>query len=156
MCPLYVTLNGDLDPARIIKTLSIAFKTGIKEEKTLVFLDEVHDSPRALTALKYFKEDAPGFAVIAACSLLGIQEHKGLSFSVGKVSFPELLPFSFHEFLMGIGEEGLSDELENGSFDDIAVFCERYLELLKEYLLVGGMPGCILKMEGDGVLCQSA
>lgn len=137
--------DGDLDPARIIRTLSIAFKTEIQKEKTLIFFDEVQDSPRALTSLKYFKEDEPEYAVIAAGSLLGIQEHKGLSFPVGKVSFLELLPFSFREFLMGIGEEGLSDELKNGSFDDIAIFGERYLELLKEYLLVGGMPGCILK-----------
>ena len=137
--------DGDLDPGRIIRTLSIAFKAEIKEEKTLIFFDEVHDCPRALTSLKYFKEDAPRYAIIAAGSLLGIQEHKGLSFPVGKVSFLELLPFSFCEFLMGIGEEGLADELENGSFDDIALFGERYLELLKEYLLVGGMPQCILK-----------
>ncbi len=137
--------DGDLDPARIIRTLSIAFKTEIKEEKTLIFFDEVHDCPRALTSLKYFKEDAPGYAVIAAGSLLGIQEHKGLSFPVGKVSFLELLPFSFREFLKGVGEEGLSDELEKGSLDGITVFAERYIELLKEYLLVGGMPECILK-----------
>ena len=137
--------DGDLDPGRIIRTLSIAFKAEIKEEKTLIFFDEVHDCPRALTSLKYFKEDSPQYAIIAAGSLLGIQEHKGLSFPVGKVSFLELLPFSFCEFLMGIGEEGLADELENGSFDDIALFGERYLELLKEYLLVGGMPQCILK-----------
>ena len=137
--------DGDLDPSRIIRTLSIAFKAEIKEEKTLIFFDEVHDCPRALTSLKYFKEDAPQYAIIAAGSLLGIQEHNGLSFPVGKVSFLELLPFSFCEFLMGIGEEGLADELENGSFDDIALFGERYLELLKEYLLVGGMPQCILK-----------
>ena len=137
--------DGDLDPERIVRTLSIAFKTEIKKEKTLIFLDEVQDSPRALTSLKYFKEDAPEYAVIAAGSLLGIQEHKGLSFPVGKVSFLELFPFSFREFLMGIGEEGLAAELDTASFDDISLFGERYLELLKEYLLVGGMPSCILK-----------
>ena len=79
--------NEDISPKRIIRFLEISTNEKISPTDTLIFLDEIQECPRALTSLKYFAEEAPEYAVIAAGSLLGIAEHEGVSFPVGKVNF---------------------------------------------------------------------
>ena len=68
------------------------------EGDTLIFLDEIQAAPNAITSLKYFYENAPGYHVVAAGSLLGIELHKGESFPVGKVHFLSLYPMSFNNY----------------------------------------------------------
>ena len=134
--------EGDLDPKRIIRLIEISSGKKITANDTLLFFDEIQDAPRALTALKYFAEEAPEYPLIAAGSLLGIAEHEGISFPVGKVNFMNLYPMSFKEFLLASGEEGLA-ELLSDDFSLIDSFYERYTEKLREYMLVGGMPAVV-------------
>ena len=140
--------DGDIDPKRIIRLLEIISQKKISPHDTLVFLDEIQEAPRALTALKYFAEDAPEFPVIAAGSLLGIAEHEGISFPVGKVSFMNLYPMSFKEFLLAAGEKGLA-ELLSEDFSMVNTFHDSYIEHLREYMLTGGMPAAVSSWTGS-------
>ena len=139
----------DLDPKRIIGLLEVIAGERIIPEDTLIFFDEIQDCPRALTALKYFAEDAPEYAVVAAGSILGIAEHKGLSFPVGKVNYLDLYPMSFSEFLMAVGDGPLADVLLSRDMGTIDVFGEKLKERLREYMVVGGMPAAV-QIRSDG------
>ncbi|MBE3131397.1 MAG: AAA family ATPase, partial [Acidobacteria bacterium] len=99
--------KGRLDPRPIIEKLSIYTESRIVPEDSLIIFDEVQECPEALNSLKYFQELAPGYHVVAAGSLLGTMLGKATHFPVGKVSFLNLLPMSFGEFLEGIGRAGL-------------------------------------------------
>ena len=134
---------GELTIPRLISALQIESGVSIDPHDTLIIFDEVQEVPRALTSLKYFHENAPEYAIIAAGSLLGVALHPGTSFPVGKVDFMEIGPFSFHEFLIATGNENLSVLLDNLDFNMISVFRERYQDLLKHYLFVGGMPEAV-------------
>ena len=134
--------DGDISPKRIIHMLEIASGENIIPEDTLLFFDEIQEAPRALTTLKYFAEEAPEYPIIAAGSLLGIAEHKGLSFPVGKISFMTLYPMTFKEFLLACGEKGLADLLSENT-KMFSIFHDRYAEKLREYMLVGGMPSVV-------------
>ena len=98
--------DGDFDMPRIVSALSVESGTKIEAGKTLVVLDEVQEAPRALTALKYFCQDAPDYHVAAAGLYLGIAKHEGVSFPVGKVNMLSLEPMSFMEFLDATGLGG--------------------------------------------------
>jgi predicted AAA+ superfamily ATPase len=102
--------------------------------------DEVQEVPKALSSLKYFYEKAPEYAVIAGGSLLGIALHKGTSFPVGKLDFCHLYPLSFCEFLEAIGEESLVELLRKSDWKLIAAFRTKFIDLLRKYYYVGGMP----------------
>ena len=97
-----------------------------------------------MSALKYFCENAPGYHVIAAGSLLGIELHQGESFPVGKVQFLNLYPMSFIEFVMAMGEENLAKLLQTKDWNMIQLFAPKFQELLKYYYYVGGMPEAVL------------
>ncbi len=130
----------DYDIDRIL--LMLQSITGVKIEagKTLIILDEVQEVKRGLHSLKYFCEDAPQYHVVAAGSLLGITLAKGESFPVGKVNFLEMHPLSFNEFLLAVGEEALSQTLLSADHSLISLFHTKYLNLLRQYYYVGGMP----------------
>lgn len=134
---------GDIDPQRLIPALSLESGVSIEADKTLIVLDEVQEVPRALTALKYFHENAPEYAVIATGSSLGIALHPGTSFPVGKVEVARLFPMCFREFLMARGEAGLADVVANKDLDMMTAFHSRLMEELKYYLIVGGMPEAV-------------
>lgn len=134
----------DLTPSSIISKLSLYKKKEIFEDSTLIIFDEIQACPEALTSLKYFHEEAPGYHIIALGSLLGLSVNRGnVSFPVGKVQFMDLYPMDFEEYLLANGEDNLiklirdcytkNKPLENA-------FHERALEYYKEYLFVGGMP----------------
>lgn len=91
---------SDLDTNRLIMGLELYAGRKINPENTLLIFDEVQEIPRALTALKYFNENAPQYHIVCAGSLLGIALHHGTSFPVGKVDFLKLHPLSFKEFLL--------------------------------------------------------
>lgn len=134
----------DFDINRIL--LSIQVATGVKPEpgNTLIVFDEIQEAERAITSLKYFCENAPEYHVIAAGSLLGIALHQNTSFPVGKVEFLDLYPLTFTEFLQAMGEDALVDLQQQKQWDLITVFKTKYIQLLRQYYYVGGMPEVVV------------
>ncbi|OQB12609.1 MAG: Archaeal ATPase [Firmicutes bacterium ADurb.Bin193] len=130
----------DLDTARIITGLELMAGHKINPENTLIIFDEVQEVPRALASLKYFTENAPQYKIVAAGSLLGVALHKGTSFPVGKVEFLDLYPLNFMEFLMAMEKEQFVQTLQNQDFQMVATFKQVYIDMLKYYYYVGGMP----------------
>lgn len=136
--------SSDLQTDRLIMGLELYSGRKINPENTLVIFDEVQEVPRALTSLKYFCEDSPEYHIICAGSLLGIALHSGTSFPVGKVDFLKLYPLSYKEFLMAAGNERFVSLLENCDFQMITAFKQSFIDSLKHYYFVGGMPEAVL------------
>ncbi len=136
--------SADLDITRILRGIEIYTSKKINSEDTLIIFDEVQEVPKALSSLKYFYEDAPEYHVICAGSLLGIALHGGTSFPVGKVEFMKLFPMSFREFLTATGKEQYVELLEQKDHQMISSFKQIYIDALKEYYYVGGMPEAVL------------
>lgn len=134
--------EGAIDATRLVRQLSLARGKAIVAGETLIFLDEIQESNRALNALKYFQEEAAEHHVVAAGSLLGILLSRPAGFPVGKVDILELHPLSFPEFLDAAGHPELRRMLEEiHTVEPIGeLFHERLLELLKTYYVTGGMP----------------
>ena len=135
--------NTDYDTERLIMDIGLATKIKINPENTLIIFDEIQECPRALTSLKYFQENAPQYDIIVAGSLLGVACHEGTGFPVGKVSFMNLYPLSFEEFLLAMNEERFVELLSKKDFKTIKLFNNKYEKLLKQYCYVGGMPAVI-------------
>lgn len=135
--------GADLDIKRLIVGLELYAGHKIDAENTLLIFDEVQEVPRALTSLKYFYENAPQYHIVCAGSLLGIALHQGTSFPVGKVDFLKLYPLSFKEFLMATGKEGFAELLDKRDFQMATSFKQKYIEALKHYYFVGGMPEAV-------------
>lgn len=134
------------DPRRIIDSLSLASGVSIKPGSTLVILDEIQDCPAALSSLKYFCEDAPEFHVACAGSLLGVAlASEEQSFPVGKVTFRDMRPATFSEFLRATGSANL-DEFCHSIEEPTAIpdlFANQLTEKLQQYFAVGGMPEAV-------------
>lgn len=130
----------DLNVERIIMGLELYAGHKINPSDTLIIFDEVQEVPKALSSLKYFYENAPEYHIVCAGSLLGIALHEGTSFPVGKVDFLKLYPLSFKEFLMAIGLERFARLLDKKDYDMIKSFKQTYIDALKQYYYVGGMP----------------
>jgi hypothetical protein len=111
----------------------------------LLIFDEIQSVPEAITALKYFCEDAPQYHIIAAGSLLGVSLHSGISFPVGKVEFMDLHPLNFPEFLDATGETSLVQLLNAKDWKLISTFKSKYIQRLRQYYYVGGMPEAVSK-----------
>lgn len=131
------------DIGRIIEMLEIEVGFQIDPEHTLIIFDEVQEIPRALKSLKYFQETAPEYHIMAAGSLLGIALHEGTSFPVGKVDFCDLYPLTFREFLLALDEKKLLDALDGNDLQTMRVFRTKYVDDLKYYYYVGGMPEAV-------------
>jgi predicted AAA+ superfamily ATPase len=141
--------DGDISPQRILDLLGALHGKRIQPEKTLMIFDEVQEIPRALTALKYFAENAPEYVICCAGSLLGVALHSGTSFPVGKVDFLTLQPFCFEEFLLANNEEALVDFVRNDGIREIPkAIAEKLTDYLKIYFVVGGMPGVVASWIG--------
>lgn len=132
--------SSDLDTKRLIMGLELYAGCKINTKDTLIIFDEIQEVPRALTSLKYFCEDAPEYQIVCAGSLLGIALHEGTSFPVGKVEFLQLYPLSFMEFLMATGKERFVELLENQDYEMVTTFKQTYIDALKQYYYIGGMP----------------
>lgn len=128
------------DIKRIIAALEIEAGYKIVPENTLIIFDEIQEIPRALKSLKYFCENAPEYHIIAAGSLLGVALHEGTSFPVGKVDFCDLYPLDFEEFLLACGEEQLAKQLDERDTHLVTNYKNRYIDYLKYYYYIGGMP----------------
>lgn len=136
--------SSDLDVSRILMGLELYSDVKIDPENTLIIFDEVQEVPKALSSLKYFYENAPEYQIICAGSLLGIALHEGTSFPVGKVDFLKLYPLSFKEFLMAMGNERYASLLSQRDYGMVSAFKQTYIDALKQYYLVGGMPEAVL------------
>ncbi|HUM85418.1 MAG TPA: ATP-binding protein [Lachnospiraceae bacterium] len=134
---------SDLNTDRLIMGLELYAGHKIEAENTLLIFDEVQEVPRALSSLKYFYENAPQYHIVCAGSLLGIALHGGTSFPVGKVDFLKLYPLSFREFLMATGNERFAELLDKQDYAMITSFKQTYIDALKYYYFVGGMPEAV-------------
>ncbi len=132
--------DGEINIERIVLAISAETGISVNPENTLLIFDEVQEVPKALSSLKYFCENAPEYAVVAAGSLLGVALHKGTSFPVGKVDFMDLYPLTFQEFLCALGEERFVEILRGKDTDMVTMFKSKYIDRLREYYFVGGMP----------------
>lgn len=126
---------------RILSQLVFHTTVPIKKQTTLIIFDEIQECNKALNSLKYFCEDAPEYAVVAAGSLLGVSLSKGDSFPVGKVKFLAMYPVSFKEFLAH-DQSDLFEFLEQlNVIDNIPqIYFNRLIESFHRYQLTGGMP----------------
>ena len=137
---LQVLFQADFDIHRIITALQIETGVQIEAENTLIILDEIQEAEGGITSLKYFNEKAPQYHVIAAGSLLGIALHTTRSFPVGKVDFMTLYPLNFEEFVLAMNEAPLLELLKKNDTQLIKTFRKKYINLLRHYYYVGGMP----------------
>ncbi len=141
--------EGSLEVERLVTGLELYAGHKIDPEDTLLIFDEVQEVPKALSSLKYFNEDAPQYQIICAGSLLGVALHQGTSFPVGKVEFLDLYPLSYLEFLMAVGKERHVELLKKGDYDMATTFKQDYIDRLKQYYYVGGMPEAVQAFVDD-------
>ena len=148
---------SDLDTGRLIMGLELYAGHKIDPDNTLLIFDEVQEVPRALTSLKYFYENAPQYHIVCAGSLLGIALHQGTSFPVGKVDFLKLYPLSFKEFLMATDKERFAELLDKQDFEMVTSFKQTYIDALKHYCFIGGMPeACLLYTSRETAMARAA
>lgn len=140
----------DYDVNRIIEAISAATHQQCTPKDTLIFLDEIQEAENGITALKYFREKAPQYHVIAAGSLLGLELHKQQSFPVGKVQLMTLYPMSFLEFLNAMDEQPLAKFILQQDWTNINLFAPKLQDLLRKYYFVGGMPEAVLSFSESG------
>ena len=137
-----VVFKNSVKPGDIIEKLETIIGKKIDMARTLIIFDEIQEIPRALTALKYFCEDAPEYFVAASGSLLGVALHEGTSFPVGKVDVLELGPFDFEEFMIATGNERFLSIINDK--DNLNIFADKLETLFREYLVVGEMPEAVM------------
>lgn len=145
----YLSVNLEKKEAASLFELNIPLKDLIpllfahcgkirQEGKTLIFIDEIQNSAKAIALLRYFYEELPDIYVIAAGSLLENLVDVHLSFPVGRVQYLALRPCSFREFLGAIGENALLTVLDRPELT--VAFHDRLMGLFNVYTLIGGMP----------------
>ena len=132
------------NPQRIIELLSMIAGEKILPEETLIIFDEIQECPEALNTLKYFKEKAGEYHVIAAGSLLGTLLAAPKSYPVGMVNLLDLYPLTFDEYLEAV-DPSLYAYYESIEKDRQIeeLFHNRLLEAYNSYLIIGGMPECV-------------
>lgn len=135
--------EGSLQPRRLLDAVSIEAGVPIDPSTTLVVFDEIQACPRAIESLKAFNEQLSELALIGAGSLLGLALRGGVSFPVGKVSWLTMYPMTFTEFLHATEGDSLTSLLATGDFSLIDSFRERYIDALRSYYFVGGMPEAV-------------
>ena len=140
---------ADLNIERIVTGLELNAGHKIDPAETLLIFDEIQEVPKALTSLKYFNENAPQYHIVCAGSLLGVALHQGTSFPVGKVEFIDLYPLSFQEFMLAMGKEQYSKLLDGSDYSMVTTFRQEYIDLLKQYYYVGGMPEVVYNFSAN-------
>lgn len=135
----------DFNLERILMAIRSVSGKKLEHKKTLIFFDEIQHAKRGLLSLKYFQQNAPEYHIVAAGSLLGVMDHQGDSFPVGKVEFLKLYPLTFEEFLCALGKEELVSMLHTKDWTLIEAFENSFVDLLKQYYYVGGMPEVVNK-----------
>ena len=143
---LSAIFDYDFDVKRIVAEIEGHYKTKIVPGKTLLFLDEIQECPRAITSLKYFCENMKELHVICAGSLLGVAiRREKISFPVGKVNRLQLYPMSFKEFVIANGRDDLIEVFKEWSVDRPVpdLYSVPMKKLLIEFYIVGGMPEAV-------------
>ncbi|MDE6845733.1 MAG: ATP-binding protein [Lachnospiraceae bacterium] len=143
------TFDENISPEYLIPILSHIAGQTITREKTLIVFDEVQLCERALTSLKYFCEEAPEYHIIVAGSLLGVAVNRvQFSFPVGKVDIKTLYPMDVEEFMLAMGERNLVEKIKECFQTDMpmpAALHDAAMQLYRQYLVVGGMPECVMQ-----------
>lgn len=136
--------NKNKNPHRIVELLSLIADEKIMPEETLIIFDEIQECPDALNALKYFREKANNYHVIAAGSLLGTLLAKPKSYPVGMVNLLNIYPMTFDEYLNAVDASLFSyyDTIRKEQQIE-EIFHNRLLDAYNNYLIIGGMPECI-------------
>jgi len=142
--------KAGLDVKRLLAGLELEAGFKIEPRSTLIIFDEIQECPQALTSLKYFNENAPQYDIVAAGSMLGVAHHGGTGFPVGKTEFLNLYPLSFEEFAQALGQERFIELTRQKEFGVISGFKEKYLELMRKYCYVGGMPEVVQRFVNNG------
>lgn len=148
------TFAEDISPAYLVPLLSHISGQTIVKEKTLIVFDEVQACERALTSLKYFCEEAPEYHIIVAGSLLGVAVNREVfSFPVGKVDMKTMFPMDMEEFLIAMGQDGIAKKIKDCFAADTpmpSAFHDSAMKYYRQYLIVGGMPECVLQFAATG------
>lgn len=133
--------DGDLDPKRILSQIELLRGQTVTPADTLVIFDEIQEAPRGITSLKYFNELAPEYHIVAAGSYMGLAlRRENESFPVGKIDQLTMRPMGFVEFVRAVDGNPLADAILAADMNLLANVTEKLEHLLKEYLVVGGMP----------------
>lgn len=134
--------ESSLKPSYLLENLSAFIGRKIEPHHSLIFFDEIQVSPKAITSLKYFCEEAPEYNIVAAGSLLGVSIGKETSFPVGKVNFMMLYPLNFFEYLEAVEDKALLSMLkEKNDWNQLPeIIHNKLLDGYKFYLYLGGMP----------------
>lgn len=154
------TFEDNITPSYLLPILSHIAGQTIVSEKTLIVFDEVQLCERALTSLKYFCEDAPQYHIIVAGSLLGVAVNRArFSFPVGKVDMKTLYPMDMEEFLLALNEKALVEQIKTCFQEDSPLppaLHDKAMGLYRQYLVVGGMPECVMQFAqtGDYILIR--
>ena len=142
-----MVFEDDLNPQTIILQLESISSQRILPNETLLILDEIQASERALTALKSFCEQAPEYHICAAGSMLGVAVHREkYSFPVGKVNELQLFPLDFEEFLWAMSKQSLAEQIclhTQTNTKMPSALHEEALALWRQYMVVGGMPAVV-------------
>jgi predicted AAA+ superfamily ATPase len=146
---LKTLFTDDFNIKRILTAIQIETGVTIEPENTLIILDEIQEAKGALASLKYFQENNPEYHIVSGGSLLGVALSNHTSFPVGKVDFMDLHPFTFIEFLEAINETALAGLLKVPDWELVKTFKTKYIERLKQYYYVGGMPEAILSFSQE-------
>ena len=144
LSPSMKTCFSSLDATTISRELESLLKTRLIDGQSLLFIDEIQESPDAILALRAFKEQRPGLDVVAAGSLLefALDDDTVRSFPVGRVGFAWMHPMSFREFLLALSEDGLVECITKATPDNPLAEAQhhRLLVLVREYFVIGGLP----------------
>lgn len=128
-----------------VKRLELEINKKIDPEKTVIFFDEIQESEKAITSLKFFCESEKPYKIVCAGSLLGVKLHRfNSSFPVGKVQIKFMYPMDFEEFLWALDKKMWADEIRRcyNNLEEISIH-EKLMELYRTYLCIGGMPEAI-------------
>lgn len=156
--------SGSLEPDRLLTAIGAYTGTNASGGRTLVFLDEIQECPRAIASLKQFCEQRPEIPIVAAGSLLGVAMNRSfgpngsterVSWPVGKVDYLDLHPMTFKEFVRAMGQDQLAQLLDASTLDLASAMGEKYEDLLRLYLFVGGMPEAVQVYADTGALFES-
>lgn len=142
----------DFDVERMLRSLRALTGVDITPGDTLIILDEVQEIPEAIESLKYFCEQLPDYHIAVAGFLLGISLHRGVSYPVGKVNEIAVYPMNFEEFLLAKGETEKYKLLKTRDFQTINLLHEKFVDLLRQYYYVGGMPEAVNEYVETGAL----
>jgi len=142
---LKTIFKANKNPNRIVELLSLISGQKIYPNNTLIIFDEIQECPEALNSLKYFNEKANEYHIISAGSLLGTLLASPKSYPVGMVNLLNIYPLSFEEFLNAVDENMYIYYLSINKDDIIEeIFHSKLLEIYNQYLIIGGMPECVL------------